>query len=292
MAENGTDTTATAASGNGDQKRVIFHFGLRKTGSTSVQLLIWENARLFDPSFYMSPRLGITADLRRSALRYLRSGKAKHLDDYRDHARALADFVAGRAEQTFLFSDENFVGHSTIAPDGSTVFDHAALFLPILEQAFSAFQVDFVCYRRDLKKWLKSCYGQDVANGGELRSYQAWAADIPDSFDWESGLATIKSALKSPLHVISMEQEAATARFLGEGLLRLAGVADETCASLTVPAPQHEGLSDQNLNRIRLKNRVIKLVNAVGVLKLDTHHNRAVTRSFGGLQGRGEKWYS
>ncbi|KAA9005225.1 hypothetical protein [Histidinibacterium aquaticum] len=202
-------------------RRVVIHAGFRKAGSTSIQSMLRANAHRLAP-IEVHARDDLTEPFRKEAMTYCRTGAPRKLRKARAAAVVMARNCGGG---TVVISDENLVGNRIVTERGETIYDLAALFLPMLEEAFSDAEVSFVLYTRDPDKWLRSAYRQDVANGNTAADFETWLGAIPGDLDSEAGIERLRGALKSAIRVVRMEDEAKEA--LGATVLRLAGVAEE-----------------------------------------------------------------
>jgi hypothetical protein len=215
-------------------KRIIVHAGLRKTGTTSIQDFLSRNAARLPRGIAISPRDDLTKAWRRAVAADIEKPARRAVQR---EARALRTAVQGIKADILVISDENLSGQSVVAPDGRDIFDLAATYLPMIEEAFYGAKIEFVIYTRAQDLWLKSAWAQGVKRSGIAESYENWRAGLPQ-IDPKEGLARLRSALKSPLHICAMEDDlAGPAPLIGRALFALAGLDNATLAGFE-PAPR------------------------------------------------------
>lgn len=245
--------------------RVIVHAGFRKTGTTTIQRFLKTNADALPTDLVVSPRTELTRPWRKAVAAHIERPQPRALEKAADGLRASVQSVTA---QTLLVSDENLFGQSMVTADGRDIFDLAAEFLPMIEEALAGAQVEFVLYTRKLEPWLRSAWAQGVKRSGVAADYPDWRAALP-SLEPEPGLAKVRAALKSPLHVFAMEDDlSGNAPLLGRALYRLAGLDDATLQRLKHPPRANESLPATALSLL------LKL-NALG---LETRDRRRVAR--------------
>ncbi len=237
-------------------RRVILHCGFRKTGTTTIQNFLRLNADALPSGLAVSARDEITLPYRRAVLDDLRAaGRSSRAKVDRAAAELCRHWAKATAE-TVLISDENLFGNDMITPDGRTIFDLAAEYLPILERHFAGVpDVQFVFYTRNRSAWLRSAYNQAVKRRGVTDTEDDWIAALPTSLDWETGLATIRAALSAPVHVFAMEDDlAGDAPLLGRALFKLAGIEDAALDAMARPPRANESLKPNVLDFMRHLN--------------------------------------
>ncbi|GGG81433.1 hypothetical protein GCM10011415_33740 [Salipiger pallidus] len=252
----GTTTRATAWSG---PRRVVLHCGFRKTGTTFIQDVLAANA--LPDGLAASARDDVTRPWRRAVDEDIAKRSRASARAVRDQGRALRSAIEASPAETFLVSDENLFGADLIAPDGETIFDLAARYLPLLEEAFEGAPIEFVLYTRDMDKWLRSSWGQAVKRKGETRDHADWRAGLP-SLDWDSGLAKIRTAIRAPLTVFSMEDDVTAGGLMGQGLFRHIGLTSAQIAAFDTPQSSNNALPAGALE-------LMQQINALGLAPRD-----------------------
>lgn len=235
-------------------KKIIWHLGFRKTGTTSVQYLLGHLPLAEYPNLLVSSRDHVTKNWRAMIVGATRAKKRPNLAKLRTEMSNVATLMRGVAAQTILISDENLFAFSLYAQDGSHFFDWAADILPLIETEFADFENVFVAYTRPLDSWLKSSYSQDVKRGRTWRSYDNWRKQVPKGCNWTDGLAAIRAVIRAPLVLLTQETALEGGRPLGAQLLELAGVSPAAIAAIG-PAPHlNQSLSPARMRLLRLLN--------------------------------------
>lgn len=238
------------------KKKIIWHLGFRKTGTTSIQYLLDHLPVECQPDLFLSPRDHLTRAWRQLIVAATATRTRPNPADLRIEIAKVAAELDAVPQNTILVSDENLFAFSLFTPDGSHFFDWAAEVLPLVEAEFSRFENVFFAYTRPLENWLKSSYSQEVKRGRTWRGYGAWRKAVPASCNWTDGLATIRAAIRSPLVVIEQSDDLDQGLPLGAGLLEFAGVKRADVVKLG-PAPRlNEGLSATTMRMFRLFNLV------------------------------------
>ncbi|MBN9889169.1 hypothetical protein [Salipiger abyssi] len=234
--------------------RVVLHCGFRKTGTTFIQDVLRDNAAKLPEGFAASPRETLTRGWRRAVADDIRKRNRATARELQREAQLLRAAIAAMPAKTALISDENLFGTDVVAPDGATIFQLAAQYLPMLETALAGASLELVFYTRDMGKWLRSAWGQAVKRKGETADFDTWAARQPP-LDWESGIATIRAAVASPVTVYAMEDDlAGEAPLMGRALFRHAGLDDATVATFDLPDASNTALPAGAMDLMRKLN--------------------------------------
>jgi len=150
-------------------KRVVLHVGLPKTGSTSIQSFLAENADELDRKGYVFPLLqgrgsdipGYHTDLFRALHRKLHINNSERILE--TWQSAIDTFVENRIYHTFIISHESL---------GMT---HGPIDYLRLSQMFRGLPVEVVIYLRSAEEWLTSFYEHLVRGAPRL-------ARLPNNF--------------------------------------------------------------------------------------------------------------
>jgi|GEM_PF-4879616 len=148
------------------KKRIIFHCGSAKTGSTTVQAYLWQNRRLLaENGVHYCPRFmrAKNVDALNKAIRNIRTTKRP------DRAVEM-----GRKRLEDLFEVEDY--HSVIVSNESALgepfvegkkgfFPDVALTLKHLAQMFAGYDVAVIFFVRNQATLLPSYYGQRIRQG-------------------------------------------------------------------------------------------------------------------------------
>ena len=239
------------------KKKIIFHIGFRKTGTSSIQNYLAINKELLLPNISVHPRSQVTSSWRSSIFRLMRSKSVASYDEVEQEIiKASARLENNFHTKVMIISDENLIAGLAFKSTGETILDWTENIVPLIEKHFKQFSLEFVVYTRDMPKWLLSCYNQAVKNNLETRSYEDWMKCCPDGFAWQPQLGKINAQTTSPFHIIDMADEVNSDLPFGHSLLRLAGLEDEEIAALEVPARVNESVHSNALALMRLINRI------------------------------------
>ena len=233
---------------------MVFHLGFQKTGSTTMQAFLNRNAEAL-PEIDVRAYGDATKDLRVSGRNWCADpspARWQRLADALD--RHVERFAAGRA-QVCLISDENVVGRVGYGPTGDVLRWSEAI-LPLIAERAAAFDPGFVFYTRAPDRWLRSLYNQSVKRARVTQGFERWAAAAPFEVDWPAWRERLASAAGRPVTFLSMEEELASGRPLGAGLLVECGVPPDVAASLPAAEARNASLSERSLRLMRLVNRL------------------------------------
>lgn len=269
------------------KKKIIWHLGFRKTGTTSVQYLLEHLPSAEYPNLFVSSRDSLTKNWRQHIVAATRNKTRPNALILRKEMAIVASILRSSPAQTILISDENLFAFSLFAPDGSHFFEWAAEVLPLIETEFSDFDNVFVAYTRPLETWLKSSYSQEVKRGRTWLSYQAWHKKVPHACNWTDGLALVRASLTAPLILLTQENATDTNRPLGTQLLEMVGVTPQTIAAIGLAPHLNQSLSPFRMRVLRLFNflGLNGLVRAAMMREVKAHERlRAVVAATGHLQ--------
>lgn len=235
-------------------KKIIWHIGFRKTGTTSVQYLLAHLPADRLPDLFISSRDHLTRLWRERIIRATRTKTRPDLQQVRAEMAKVAATLRAVPQQTVLISDENLFAFALFDRDGGHFFERAADILPLIEQEFSDFENIFVAYTRPWESWLKSSYSQEVKRGRTSRGFEAWRRQLPAGCNWDDGLGMMRAAIRSPLVLLAQDEDTGRGVALGTRLLELAGVPPALVADIG-PVPRlNESLSADMLRLFRLFN--------------------------------------
>lgn len=235
-------------------QRVVFHLGFRKTGTSTIQRMLTENAALWGSDVSVSARDDLTLEWRRALSAYTKAPSAAGLERLDQRIRDTSKVVSAMPERTVIISDENLTANKVTAPDGSTFSDWTALIIPMIERAFMDADVRFVIYTRSFESWIKSCYNQAVKKQRLYASYANWRKALPSEFDWNTVIPKLQSAATQPLVIVDMSQEAKGDIFLGSAVLKQAGIPDGKFDQIVQPQRQNESLDERTITLLRVLN--------------------------------------
>ena len=206
----------------------IIHAGLPKTGTTSIQAMLADEAcRLKERGVGVITRGNATVRLRRAGLSpsFRDAGIMGRLHHRREARKFWKDALSLNARRV-LVSDENLLGirsRDMFEPEA------ARRALRVAHQLRNALpkgsQLKFVLYDRDRDALHRSAWNQRRRKGSKM-SYDEWSEKFPDRDAARSIIDGMSGAFGEAVTVVKMEDEIASGRFLGEQVLAAAGVPD------------------------------------------------------------------
>lgn len=219
-------------------KRVVFHIGPHKTGSTYIQRMMRVNRARFPeshrPVLKSAPLFGA---LHRASLGLLRPDQqADHLPLMFDIASELARNLD--ADNT-LFSDEDLLGPLPSRHGIAGLYPYIDQTLPRIYNAFAAqgIAVQFFFYLRSYNDWLHSVHAYKFLKDKRSFAPKTFKArhQLPDNW---TNLVNRMNASVGAENILyhSFEQDRATGR-MGTALFRAFGLDDETLDRLDWIAP-------------------------------------------------------
>ena len=235
-------------------RRIVFHLGLPKTGSTTIQETLRINSdRLAEAGIVVSARDGLTRSLRKAALARARQDTWLARLWYRVALRLFAWRVRTRRFQTFLVSDENILGTESatlFSQDGQADFGAVAL---RMERALGAgFTCHYVIYLRARESWRASAYNQTLKKTKHDKTFSEWCADNTELSGPDRIVARLQAALGDRLTVVAMESELSAEAPLGSAVLTAAGLDESGIAALARPLASNVSLPDAALEFIHV----------------------------------------
>lgn len=218
-------------------KKIIWHIGFRKAGTTTMQYLLRALPADSYPDLLVSARDELTDEWRRGVKTRLQTNNQTGRADISVAIKNLAAKLRDIPQSTILISDENLFALNLFSTDGTHFFDWATDILAEADQEFSEFENIFVVYTRPVDVWLKSVYSQELRRGRVWHSFDDWIEGLPPSFHWERGIEALGAALSSRLEVLPLASEPSFGLPLGGRLLAMAGVSREDILALP-PIPR------------------------------------------------------
>ena len=208
--------------------QIIIHAGLPKTGTTSIQAMLADEAEALQ-------KRGVCVVVRGDATRQLRTAGFSALlrnggflgrSYYRRKARTFWNDVLKSDCRVVLVSDENLLGIRSRDMFDPSAKHHALVVAQQLRESLpEQATLKFVLYERDSEALHRSAWNQRRRKGSAL-SYDEWSSQFPDLDEAKRIIESMQDAFGQAVTVVKMEDEIANGRFLGEQVLAAAGVPD------------------------------------------------------------------
>ena len=246
--------------------KVVFHLGLTKTGSTTIQEMLSLNFASLNKRMSLAVK-----DARAEKLRNAGKACAEKQDwssrrRLKKETKAFFDWVSAEGKEVALYSDETTFGGIPYWSSGH-IFEQGNSVLSIIERTGRAFDLEFVFYYRDFERWERSVYNQMVKWDGYAETFEYWQNHQPYPQDWDRNFEQLTHGLKTPVTLVKMEDEVANG-VLGYTLLHKAGLTMHEFEQLEQPRPANVSLNKAQLEFMRVVNK----------LDLDTVQRRAVAK--------------
>ena len=163
-------------------KKVHFHLGPHKTGSTAIQQSLRQNAKALKTGF------GLTL------IRTRLVGKAAKLlnnDRLADAKEALQDVatLCAAAEGDCIISCEDLSGVLPGTHGRREIYPHLTRNLGVLEEAFSGFDRHYYFFLRQPEDWLRSTYVQNLKYRQKFSRFGSFADFLRVDTIWDAVIA-------------------------------------------------------------------------------------------------------
>jgi hypothetical protein len=223
--------------------RIVIHAGFHKTGTTSVQAMLKENATTLAPHLRVFLKEDFK-DLTTRARAFSIDPKERTLAQVAKAAGAFFDTLDTRDERPILLSSEDLSGHLP-GRHGLECYDSAGLVMKCIADAvanrFGPY-ADPIFYfsTRDRGAWLRSTWWQNLRSTRLVQDFQSYCASFDEARDLEDILEEVSEDV-APAHVTSRKLEDATDMPFGplEPILELLELPKLDRSSLKVLPPEN-----------------------------------------------------
>lgn len=239
------------------RKTVYFHVGLPKTGTSTVQAMLRENAgRLQDAGLHVMFNDQMLRAVNRQAGRICKYGASDHAARLRLAlaTRRLSAALRAVPEQRILVSDENLPGWR-IDNLYRLPFDRGPrLVMEALRAAFDDFDIRWIMATRDATDHMRSAHVFVTQQKGETADFDSWSARIGKPEEIDRLIADTAAYWGAAGHVFRMEDEIAAGRPWGHNILAHVGVPQAELAQLIDVKPANSGVPKNLLPFVRRVN--------------------------------------
>lgn len=257
------------ATGPAGKRRLIVHCGVQKTGSTSIQRYLMQNADLLAGDLIVrTPAEGSPMrPLGRAAIDF-----SFHPDssDSRQTLKVALDDVLETLpadSRPVLLSHENLAGAMPGNGGETRLFPALPLILAIVKQHVTEFDVDFVYYTRRMSTWRPSVWAQAVRTDGYTRTEKEFMAETSDLPGWKDLSDRLTASVGADCVTrFRLEDETDPLR-PGLQLLRHAGLSDDSLNAL-------QALHAPSMSR--LNGSATEFIRHINALNINPHARRKV----------------
>lgn len=250
---------------------VVFHLGVPKTGTTSIQKHLNANADILSPHLTVfTPKPGSELNrLVKSAVFYSLNPSAKAEQSLISEIKGFKDFVAA-FEGPCLISHETLIGASPGRKHERGLFPAAAHIIGLIDQHFAAHKPRYIVYTRDIASWKRSVHAQAIKSDQYKAPLNTFLTETQAITGWDDFQDRLTAVLGDRISFFEMEtslSEYAPA----EALLRQIGVAPDLIAALR-PAETRQNIQPlpsalefiRHLNTVKMshenRKRIVKIV--------------------------------
>jgi hypothetical protein len=251
--------------------RLIIHLGVQKTGTTSFQARLMQNADM------LAHRMSVHTPLRGTPAQKMgRAGMNFSLDPDAEREQLLVQAIARVREEILptgrnaLISHENLPG--AVLGNGPTrrLYPQIGRIIELLDAGFAPLVPEYVIYTREMAGWLESVHSQVVISDRYLGTFDEFLVEMADCGTWAELEERVRRQVGPlRLRVFRLEDEPDAER-PGQQILRFAGLSEAELAALPgiermntrVPASAVEFV--RQLNRSALDRGALR--DAVGIV--------------------------
>lgn len=196
------------------KRTLIIHLGFPKTGTTTIQRMLTQNAEALAPDLVVSAKDDLTYRLRKYALRYRRTGFPYWKWRHNLTLRAVVRRIDALAFNTLVISDENMIGIESgklFLPSGE--LDYAD-WLAKLDNALSHYDVTYVVYTRATESWQVSSYNQAFKMRRVTEPFCQWRLDHNNLDGPDQIISSLRSVVGDRLKTFRMEDDTREGRVM------------------------------------------------------------------------------
>jgi len=234
-------------------KNVYIHLGPHKTGSSSIQGFLKQNAE------YLRSCCDIDFIVGRDLAEIWKPLKEKKWDLAKNRLETLSQFIADSERSIVILSSEDFSGFLPGRENSGKVYPRLWQHMNVIRNALKGHECHFVFFVRDFDEWLSSVYFQVIKYGERFGKRSDFDAFVDKSTGWNSVLEKPRMKLGSGL--IEVKYEGGNSEFSSVvSLMRLVGGNQE----LLDKAKSHEW---ENVSRGQDFTGVLEVINSSGASK-------------------------
>ena len=159
------------------QPSLIIHIGPHKTGSTSIQQMLHQNAGLLLSAGVRTLAGELPSSIGRAFV-------AKDFDSAKARLALLEAEIARSAAPVTILAQEDFSGDMFGRRSTAAIYPTLVKNIRIMSRIFARHRPVFVFFRRNEADWLQSCYAQHLRYRGKFSDFGEFTASVRD-FSWD-----------------------------------------------------------------------------------------------------------
>ena len=238
-------------------KRIIFHAGFHKTGTTSVQATLRENRPLMKQHIALRRRWHMK-ELMSATRGYSSWRDPLTLIKVQDRFEQVMDGVPPMPERTLIMSAEELCGH---LPGRGDLMDYSAApillysFWEIAQRRFPDAEILIYLTTRGADAWLTSAYWEHVQSSDMTLDLDDFRKKYRGASDLDAMSAEIASRLPCAVHTAALEECRALPHGPADPLLDLCDLPLSLRAQLVRQPPANKTLEAPVLHELLAANR-------------------------------------
>lgn len=223
--------------------KVFVHIGFHKTGTTTLQAVLKQNANLVgDRTMVLLHNSERLMPLQKACLSFARHPNDNAGEGIIRATHALLHDLDQSGIAKVLISSEMLSGPIPSFHRAGALGSAAVQIAPYLRRAFQRHDTSFCLYTRNQDRWLASLHAHLVRSRGIRLTQRAFLQRAEEQGFQIEALAEATSAALGGAHVFRMENEIANRLGPGTGFLKLANFDEGVLEEMQPVAPRNIGL--------------------------------------------------
>lgn len=237
--------------------KVVFHLGLPKTGSTSIQEMLKLNADwLITKGIKVETKGGLSKPLREATRAFARRGGVLLRARYRFELWRFGRRVRGSNVSCLLISDENILAAEPAQLFAASKAQGFEQRLRDLERALGPkLRPRHVIYMREREAWRASAYTQTLKRATHNEDYVTWCTHNTDLTGPDRIVDHLSAVVGPRLVVVDMQTELASGEPFGASILAECGLSSDDMALLAQPKAKNVSPPDAALEFIKILHK-------------------------------------
>lgn len=237
-----------------NRKTVVIYAGFHKTGTTSAQKALAENAGLLRPDVDVFLRNDM-AGLCDAARDYSQMLDEPTLNRVRLEANKLFATLDNCDSKKAVLASEDLSGHMPGRRGVTTFATAAPVLMRTLAEQFENCDLSFLFSTRSPDRWLASCHAQHVQYTRITDGVEAYADAYANSAKLDDVIGDIRTAVQCPVISTTLDVTSRTDHGPLTPVLDMLEIPEDTRQRLTRPKHHNASPSPQVLNEMLALNR-------------------------------------